>query len=84
MRVTPELSGVVEGRPERIRFAQAATELVVRDGETLQLGGFDQHRDFYDRFLIGSRRGGQAQSLAIELTPRVQPAGRPAGPGERR
>lgn len=75
IRITPELSGMVDGRPERIRFAQAATELVARDGQPLQLGGFSQHRDFYDRFLVGLRSGGQAESLSIELTPEVMPAG---------
>ena len=75
IRVTPELSGMVDGRPERIRFAQAATELVARDGQPLQLGGFNEHRDFYDRFLVGLRSGGQAESLSIELTPEVMPAG---------
>lgn len=81
IRIIPELSGTVNGKPERIRFAEAATELIARDGQPLALAGFDQHRDFYDRFLVGLRKGGQAESLSIELTPQVMPAGRAAGPG---
>ena len=82
IRIIPELSGQVNGQVQRIRFAEAATELVARDGQPLQLAGFDEHREFYDRFLVGLRKGGQAETLSIELTPQVMPVGRAAGPGE--
>ena len=55
IRIIPELSGQVNGQVQRIRFAEAATELVARDGQPLQLAGFDEHREFYDRFLVGLR-----------------------------
>ena len=75
VRLTPELSGMVDGQPMRTRFATVATEVYVRDGETISLGGLDQNRDFYSKFLIGLSRGGMQESLSITLTPRVMQPG---------
>ena len=75
IRLTPELSGLVGGRPERVRFANVATEVVVQDGQTFQVGGMDEHQDFYSRFLVGFDRGGSSRTLNISLTPRIMPAG---------
>ncbi|HPF99649.1 MAG TPA: hypothetical protein PLE77_06250 [Kiritimatiellia bacterium] len=76
VKLTPELSGMVNGRPERIRFANVATEVVVQDGQTFQVGGLEQNQDFYSHFLVGFDRGGSSQSLNITLTPRIMPAPR--------
>lgn len=84
IKITPELSGMVDGNPQRIRFAQAATEIIGRDGQPLELGGWGDNREFYDRFLVGLRSGGQKETLSIMLTPHVMPAGRPPGPVEQR
>jgi len=69
--LTPELSGLVNGRRRRIRFAGVATQLTVRDGDTFTLGGVERHRDFYDRFLIGTSRSGQDQHVEIKATPHI-------------
>lgn len=79
IRITPELRRLDRGG-ERIRFTQLATEIIARDGETISLGGFGQHAQFYNYFLIGGRRGGAAESLQILLTPRIQPAPLPRSP----
>ncbi len=69
IRLIPELSGRVAGRPHRIRFAAAATEVIARAGEPISLGGLARDHEFYSRFLVGADRGGSARSLNITLTP---------------
>ena len=71
IRLTPELSGRVDGRPLETRFSGAATEVVVSDGETFKLGGLDQNRDVYSRFLVGVSEAGSQQTLDIFLTPHI-------------
>lgn len=72
VRLTPELRGLVDGQPQHTRFAAVSTEVVVRDGESISLGGLDQNREFYSRFLVGTARDGGTQKLNIRLTPRIQ------------
>lgn len=71
VRLTPELSGLVNGQAERVRFANVATEVVVQDGQTFQIGGLEEHQDFYSHFLVGFDRGGGSRSLNITLTPHI-------------
>lgn len=73
IKLTPEISGLVNGSPERVRFTSVATEVVVQDGQSISIGGLDQHREFYDRFLIGVSRDGSTHNVNIRLTPRIQP-----------
>jgi len=77
IRLTPELSGLVDETVYQTRFSRVATEVVVQDGQTFQIGGLDKDNDFYSRFLIGFDRSGGQQALNITLTPHiVGPAGR--------
>jgi hypothetical protein len=71
VRITPQLSGLVDGKPLQTRFAQVATEVYVQDGETFDIGGLNQHQAFYSRFLVGRSRSGQSETLRISLTPRI-------------
>jgi type II secretory pathway component GspD/PulD (secretin) len=76
IRLTPELSGLVDGSVYQTRFSRVATEVVVQDGQAFQIGGLDKDNDFYSRFLTGFDRSGSQQALNITLTPRiVSPAG---------
>jgi type II secretory pathway component GspD/PulD (secretin) len=77
VRLTPELSGRVNGDPYRTRFTTVAIEVVVSDGVPFSLGGLNQNKDFYSRFLVGVNQSGTRQSLDIELTARIVPS---AGP----
>ncbi len=72
IKLTPELRGLVDGKPEHLRFTAVSSEVVVSDGQSVSLGGLDQNRDFYDRFLVGVARNGGTQSLNVRLTPRIQ------------
>jgi type II secretory pathway component GspD/PulD (secretin) len=71
IRLTPELSGLVDGNVYRTSFSRVATEVVVQDGQTFQIGGLNKDNDFYSRFLIGFDRSGGQQALNITLTPHI-------------
>jgi hypothetical protein len=73
VRVTPELRGLIDGRPERVRFTSMTTEVVTKDGVPIIIGGLGQHAEFYDRYLIGRSSSGAEESLRIQLVPRIQP-----------
>lgn len=75
VRLTPELSGLVNGNPCRTRFTTVATEVVVSDGVPFRLGGLNENKDFYSRFLVGGDRSGNRQTLDIELTAHIVPVG---------
>lgn len=77
LRVTPELSGLVDKNPYRVRFSKVATEVFVNDGIPFPLGGLAEKNDFYSRFLIGLDSSGARQTLDIELTARIIPPGGP-------
>lgn len=78
VKLIPEVTAEVQGHPERVRFERVATEVTVRDGEPLRIGGLGEAKDFYDRFLVGVGRGGQTRALDIVLVPRIERPG--AGP----
>jgi len=72
VRLTPKLSGRLKnGSRQRIAFTHLSTEVTVRDGQTLSIGGFSEDRNFSDKFLIG--HGGRSDSsvTGISLTPRI-------------
>ncbi|OGV43801.1 MAG: hypothetical protein A2X46_08925 [Lentisphaerae bacterium GWF2_57_35] len=71
VRLTPELSGLVDGNPYRLRFARVSTEVVVTDGMTFQIGGMDKDREFFSRFLVGADNNGVQQTMDIYLTPHI-------------
>ena len=74
IRLYPQLSGTVGGKPFTKQLIELATEVEVADGRTLQIGGLGQHADFYNRFLVGVQQDGTTQSLGISLTPHILPA----------
>jgi type II secretory pathway component GspD/PulD (secretin) len=72
IRLIPELSGILEdGTPQRIHFTGVATEVVVRDGETVSIGGFTENQDFYSRFLVGGSQDEESSTTEITLTPHI-------------
>jgi type II secretory pathway component GspD/PulD (secretin) len=74
VKLTPELSGLVDNSPYRTRFETVSTEVVVSDGVPFTIGGGGQNQDFYSRFLIGVDRSGKRQNLTIEMTATILPA----------
>jgi hypothetical protein len=73
IRIYPQLSGTVAGKPFTRQLIELATEVEVADGRTLQLGGLGQHAEFYNRFLVGVQQDGTTQALGISLTPHILP-----------
>jgi type II secretory pathway component GspD/PulD (secretin) len=71
VRLTPELSGLVNDNPYRTRFANVTTEVTVSAGVPFTLGGLAEKNEFYSRFLIGMDRSGARHSLDIELTAHI-------------
>lgn len=73
VRLTPELSyrtGVED--PRSIRFTRLSTEVTVRDGQAIDLGGLAEESDFYRRFLTGRDRSGRTRRQQIQLTPSIE------------
>jgi type II secretory pathway component GspD/PulD (secretin) len=84
LTLTPELSGVSSGRSQRIRYTQLATTLTAHDGETVTIGSFGEHADFYRLFLAGLARTRDVSSMQITLRVTIEsPAGAPAPAGAR-
>jgi len=73
LRVTPEFSYFLDRERLVSRVQQLSTEVVVREGEEIDLGGLISNREFKDRFLLGVARGGQAERMRIRLKARVEP-----------
>ena len=63
----------MNGNPYHTRFTTVATEVVVTDGVPFTLGGLNENKDFYSRFLVGRSRSGSSQNLDIELTVHIVP-----------
>ena len=74
LRLIPELRGTAsDGRPQSVRFAAAATEVVVANGQTYPLAGLAQASEFMSRFLVGRRSLESTEALDISVTPRILP-----------
>lgn len=72
VRLIPELRGLdLNGRSKTIRFTTVATEVVVRDGQTFTLGGWDRDAEFYSRFLVGRSSRDGTETLQITLTAEI-------------
>ena len=72
VRLTPELSGRLEnGDRQSIEFTHLATEVTVRDGQTISIGGFSKDENFSSKFLIGRGSSGETSVTDITLTPRI-------------
>lgn len=77
VKLVPTVSALVDGQPQRIKLTQVATEVTVANGATITLGGLNEHRDFYNRFLVGVDAGGQTRTLDIQMTPTVMDTFKP-------
>ena len=74
VRLTPELSGLVEGNRHRTRFTTASTDVTAVNGVPFSLGGLAEKNDFFSHFLVGMSQSGEQQTLNIEMTATILPA----------
>lgn len=74
VRITPELRGRnPDGEAQSITFAGVTTQVRVRNGHTIALGGIARDESFYDRFLLGMDEFQRVEHLDIQLTPTILP-----------
>lgn len=76
VRLIPEMSGLVDNQVNRIQYKRVATDVTIKDGSTITIGGLAKNKEFYNRFLAGAERGGFASGLNITLSARIVSAGR--------
>jgi hypothetical protein len=73
VRVTPSFSYFVDRERLITRVQQLATEVVVREGETVDLGGLPaSDTAFRDRFLLGYDAGRTVQRVRLSLRATVE------------
>ena len=73
LRVTPQFSYFLDRDRLVTRVQQLSTEVVVREGEEIDLGGLPMsNREFKERFLLGVSRSGQTERVQIRLRARIQ------------
>jgi hypothetical protein len=72
IRLTPELSDLSGDARRTVRFVNVATEVTVKDGETISVGGLGQNQEFSEKFLVGVDRGGRQSRLDLTLTPHIE------------
>jgi hypothetical protein len=73
LRVTPEFSYFIDRDRQVTSVQQLSTEVVVREGEEVDLGGSSSSREFEERFMVGVGRSGQRERVRIRLRARVEP-----------
>jgi len=73
IRLTPELSYVVDSRTMTTAIEKLSTEIIVSSGDVIDLGGIPAaNKEFYSKFLVGFNRLGEKRSLQIKLKPTVE------------
>jgi type II secretory pathway component GspD/PulD (secretin) len=73
LRVTPQFSYFLDRDRLVTRVQQLTTEVVVREGEEVDLGGLPaSNREFRERFLLGVGRSGETERVQIRLRARVE------------
>lgn len=71
VRLVPEMSGLVNGQVNRIRYKNVATDVTIRSGSSITIGGLSRNKQFYKRFLAGAEGGGLTSGLNITLSARI-------------
>ena len=75
LRVTPEFSYFIDRERRVSRVQQLATEVVVHEGEEIDLGRVTMsNEEFQERFLLGVGRSGQTERVQIRLKARADPS----------
>jgi type II secretory pathway component GspD/PulD (secretin) len=73
IRLTPAFSYFLDRDRQVTEIQQLATEVVVREGETIEVGGVPMaDRQFLERFLVGFDRSGTTQRMRITLKATVE------------
>jgi len=77
VRLIPELTYVTPAGPGAVAVERLATEVVVANGQTIQIGGLAQDQQFSSRFFMGFDERGGSRSVSVTLTPTIMEIGPP-------
>lgn len=73
VRLTPRFSYRAGGSSQTVDVSELSTEVIVRDGEEIQLGGVPfRDESFRERFLAGVNESGQTAQVTMTLRARVE------------
>ncbi len=74
IRMTPEIRGQGPDRSaQSYRFRSIETEVMVRNGQTIQVGEWSEANTLFNQFLIGRTRQSSRSNLKIHITPSILP-----------
>jgi hypothetical protein len=74
IKLIPEISFVVDGHRQLIRYVRVSMEVTVRDGQPITIAGKGEIGDFYNRFLSGAGGTTGTGSTTMTLIPKIMPA----------
>lgn len=73
VKLTPEFSYLLDGRTLATEIEKLSTEVVVADGQEIDLGGLPAaDKEFYSRFLVGFDHNSEKRTLHITLKPTIE------------
>ncbi|HUG53352.1 MAG TPA: hypothetical protein VMR21_07120 [Vicinamibacteria bacterium] len=73
VRLTPRVDYWLDGATRAVEVNELSTEVVVREGEEITLGGVPfRDEEFRERFLLGVDQSGQTASVAMTLRATVE------------
>ena len=75
--LTPEISGLLGGRLQRVRYKRVATSVTVADGASTTLAGYGENAEFYRRFLAGLSQSHHTSDTQITLHVAIEPPAKP-------
>jgi len=77
VRLIPELTYVTSAGPGAVAVERLATEVVLGNGQTIQIGSLSQDQEFSSRFFMGFDERGRSRSVSVTLTPTIMEIGPP-------
>ena len=73
IKLTPELSRLVDAETVSVAMEKLSTEVIVGNGQEISLGGLPaEAQEFYSKFLVGYDESRHTRSLNIYLTPTIE------------
>ena len=73
IKLTPELSRLVDAETVSVAMEKLSTEVIVGNGQEISLGGLPAEvQEFYSKFLVGYDESRRTRSLNIYLTPTIE------------
>ncbi len=71
IKLTPEVSALVDGNLRVIEYTELTTEVTAKNNEPLEIASFGRNQAFYDKFLSGFSSSGESETVAVTLLPSI-------------